>query len=239
MAEKKDLVVKETTEVAMARVNEQEDFFSEMGTEDFTVPFTRVLADMSSVVKEGTHAAGLIFNTGSGDAVSEMNAVLVKRPEKTITVRSDDGEFVASYPYTTEKLAECTATQDGLKRWDAEGNSVYETWNYYIMDIDTEEISICPMLSSNYSVAKAWNTRVRLQKKYSPSQMVWKLSTKESGKGKKTFWMFANPSFVGEVAPDKIEVVNFAKEMFQTAKVDHSKGFESETDDSTVESSDF
>ena len=224
-----DLVKKET-EVALARVQEQDEFFSEMGTEDFNVPFTRVLADMSAVVKEGTFAAGLIFNTGSGDAVSDIEVVQVKKPEKTITVRTDDGEFVASHPYTMEKLAELTVKQDGLKRWDGEGNSVYETWNYYILDIDTEEISICPMLSSNFSIAKAWNTRMRLQKKYAPSQIIWKLSTKESGKGKKTFWMFANPSFVGEVPEEKVEVVNFAKEMFQTATIDHSKGFEKESD---------
>ena len=207
-----------------------------MGSEDFNVPFTRVLADMSAVVKDGTHAAGLIFNTGSGEAVSDMEVVLVKRPDKTITVRTDDGEFVASHPYTMEKLAELTVTQDGLKRWDSEGNSVYETFNYYILDINTEEISICPMLSSNYSVAKAWNTRVRLQKKYAPSQMIWKLSTKESGKGKKTFWMFASPSFVSEVPEEKKVTVEFAKEMLQTATVDHSKGFEKESD---AEKSDF
>ncbi len=236
MAKEKDLVVKET-EVALARVQEQDDFFSEMGGEDFNVPFTRVLADMSAVVKEGTFAAGLIFNTGSGEAVSDMEVVQVKRPEKTITVRSDDGEFVASYPFTMEKLVELTATQDGLKRWDSEGNLVYETWNYYILDMNTEEISICPMLSSNYSIAKAWNTRMKLQKKYAPSQMIWKLSTKESGKGKKTFWMFASPSFVSEVPEDKVNVVDFAKEMFRSATVDHSKGFEKEAE--TAKNSEF
>ena len=236
MSEKeKSLVKKDEAEMAVV-VQEQDDFFSEMGSEDFNVPFTRVLADMSAVVKDGTHAAGLIFNTGSGEAVSDMEVVLVKRPDKTITVRTDDGEFVASHPYTMEKLAELTVTQDGLKRWDSEGNSVYETFNYYILDINTEEISICPMLSSNYSVAKAWNTRVRLQKKYAPSQMIWKLSTKESGKGKKTFWMFASPSFVSEVPEEKKVTVEFAKEMLQTATVDHSKGFEKESD---AEKSDF
>ncbi len=238
MAEKKDLVKKEAQELVLARVKEQDDFFSEMETEDFSVPFTRVLADMSALVKDGTHAAGLIFNTGSGEAVSDLEVVQVKRPEKTITVRTDDGEFVASHPYTMEKLAELTVTQDGLKRWDTEGNCVYETWNYYILDLNTEEISICPMLSSNYSVAKAWNTRMKLQKKYAPSQMVWKLSTKESGKGKKTFWMFASPSFIGEVPDEKAGAVDFAKEMFQTAKIDHSKGFEAETVED-AEKSDF
>lgn len=233
----KNDLVKKDEEVSLAVVQEQDDFFSDMSSEDFNVPFTRVLADMSALVKEGTFAAGLIFNTGSGDAVESMNVVIVKKPEKTITVRTDDGEFVASFPYTMEKLAELTATQEGLKRWDADGNSVYETWNYYILDIDTEEISICPMLSSNYTVAKAWNTRVRLQKKFAPSQMVWKLSSKESGKGKKTFWMFAAPTFVGEVPEDKVATVEFAKEMFKTAKVDHSKAFESDTVE--AEESDF
>ena len=232
----KELTKKEQSDLAV--VQEQDEFFSEMGTEDFNVPFTRVLADMSALVKDGTHAAGTIFNTGSGEAVSDLEVVLVKRPEKTITVRTDDGEFVASYPYSMETLAKLTTSQEGLKRWDEAGNSVYETWNYYIMDINTEEISICPMLSSNYSVAKAWNTRARMQKKYKPSQIIWKLSSKESGKGKKTFWMFANPVFVGEVPAEKVGAVNFAMEMLQTATVDHSKGFEKEAD-SGAEKSDF
>jgi len=238
MAEKKDLVVKETEALAVARVAEQDDYFSEMGNDDFNVPFTRVLADMSALVKDGTFNAGQIFNTGSGEAVDEMNVVLVKRPDKTITVKTSDGEFVGSYPFTVGKLAELTARQEGLKRWDSEENLVYETWNYGILNLETEEISLCPMLSSNYSVAKAWNTRVKVQKKYAPSEMVWKLSAKEKPNGKKSFWMFNSPSFVGEVPEDKREAVAFAKEMFQTAVVDHSKGFESESDD-TIEDSDF
>jgi len=238
--EKNELVVKEEElTLALAVTQEQDDFFSEMGSDDYNVPFTRVLADMSAVVKDGTHKAGLIFNTGSGEAVETMEVVLVKRPEKTITVRTVDGDFVASYPFTTEQFADLTIKQEGLKRWDGEGNSVYETWNYYILDINTEEISICPMLSSNYSVAKAWNTRVKLQKKYAPSQMVWRLSTKEKPNGKKSFWMFDSPRFVGEVPTEKETVVEFAKEMFKTAKVDHSKAFEAEKEDFEVEESEF
>lgn len=233
--EEKSLAVAEEKGLAVAQ--EQEEFFAEMSTDDFNVPFTRVLADLSAVVKEGTFKAGLIYNTGSGEAVESIEVVLVRRPEKTITVRTDDGEFVASYPFTREKLMELTNSQDGLKRWDAEGNLVYETWNYYILDVNTEEISICPMLSSNYSVAKAWNTRLRLQKKYAPSEIVWRIATKESGKGKKTFWMFDTPKFAGEVPEDKVDAVNFAKEMFENATVDHSKAFEKEAED--AEESDF
>ena len=224
--ERKDLVI----------ANEQEEFFSDMGAEDFNVPFTRVLADMSDVVKDGTHKAGMIFNTGSGEAVEEATVVLVRRPEKTITVRTDTGDFVASYPFTREKLAELTVRQDGLKRWDRDDNGVYETWNYYILNLDTEEISICPMLSTNFSVAKAWNTRLRLQKNYAPSQIMWKLSTKEVPNGKKTYWKFETPRFAGPVPEDKVEVVGFAKEMFENATVDHAKGYEKEVDDDVADS---
>lgn len=221
-------------EQALAVKQEQDAFFADMGKEDFNVPFTRVLADISSPVKDGTHAAGLIYCTGSGEAVADMNIVLVRPPEKTITVKTSDGEFVASFPYTRDKMEELTTHQDGLKREDADGNSIYETMNYYILNVDSGELSILPMLSSNYSVAKAWNTRIRMKKNLSPSEMIWNISTKEKPYKKSTYWSFDIPKFIGKVDEDQAELVQDAKEMLQDAKVDHSKAHEAEpADDSS------
>lgn len=228
-------VAKVSEEKAVAIAAERDDFFSEMEGGDYNVPFTRILAEKSGPVQDGLCEEGTIYNTGTGEAVEVLDVVVLRRPNKSITVRGPMGDFVASHEFSKEKLAELTARQDGLKRYDSDGNGIFETWNYLIFDLATSTVSMLPMSSTNYAVAKNWNTRMRLMSQYSPTNVVWHLSVAERAKGKTKYHLFAAPTFVGTVPEDMQAVVDEAKAIYANATADYAK----DASGSSAEASDY
>ena len=243
---------KENSDVALASMFEQDQAggMQGMGSEDFAMPFLRVLGQLSPEVNERDAKyiegakAGMIFNTVTKQAYDgEKGLNIIPCGYKREYVEwSDRGEGtsapVAIHPVGSGIIKEATRGSDWKERLP-NGNYLDNTASYFVMTEDLQ-MALISMKSTQLKVSRAWNTMmntIKLKGKdgwFTPAAYshVYNLKTVQQSNDKGT-WFGWSVSVVGPVQDKNLyeSAKQFASSV-STGKVEAKHG-ESETKSKT------
>jgi len=225
---------KANSDVALASMFEQDKAggMQGMGSEDFAMPFLRVLGQLSPEVnerdakyigpKDGNEGAkpGMIFNTVTKQLFNgEQGVRVIPCGYKREYVEwSDRGEGtsapVAIHPVSSGIIKEATRGSDWKDRLP-NGNYLENTASYFVLLMDGQG-ALISMKSTQLKVSRTWNTMmntIKMQGKdglFTPASYshMYNLTTVQQSNDKGT-WFGWNVSLVGPVQD---------KNMYETAK---------------------
>ena len=219
---------KENSDVALAGMFEQDKAggMQEMGSEDFAMPFLRVLGQLSPETNkrdakyiEGAEP-GMIFNTVTKqtyDGEKGLNIIPCGYKREYVEW-SDRGEGtsapVSIHPVSSGIIKEATRGADWKDRLP-NGNYLENTASYFVMTEDLQ-VALISMKSTQLKVSRTWNTMmntIKLKGKdglFTPAAYshVYKLKTVQQSNDKGT-WFGWNVSLVGPIQD---------KNLYETAK---------------------
>lgn len=242
----KEVMKKEQNELAETNLFDGcESGFEGTEASSFKTPFLKILNDLSPEVKPESPnylkeaKQGMYCNGATQELYTELNIVVLKIEHAVIVWKPNREGFVARYPKKQEN--EVVARQEGLKKWDKEGNEVVDTLEFYCMNMDNPaDIFILPLSMSSFKHGLNFNSKLRVLK-YNGKLVnvswagVWNIKTVVERKGKDSWYTIGGtPEFVRFINTEEKETLILPmKEMLKTAKTDY------ETDsDSTIEETD-
>ena len=209
---------KESSDVALASMFEQDQAggMQGMGSDDFAMPFLRVLGQLSPEVNERDAKyvdgakAGMIFNTVTKqtyDGEKGLNIIPCGYKREYVEW-SDRGEGtsapVAIHPVSSGIIKEATRGADWKDRLPS-GNYLENTATYFVLTEDLQT-ALISMKSTQLKVSRSWNSMmnsIKLKGKnglFTPAAYshVYNLSTVQQSNDKGT-WFGWNVSLVGPV----------------------------------------
>jgi|TARA_R100001460_G_scaffold42670_8_gene78861 hypothetical protein len=235
---------KENTDIALASMFEQDGSagLDNMGSEDFAMPFLRVLGQLSPEINkrdakyvEGAEA-GMIFNTVTKqtyDGETGLNVIPCGYKREYVEW-SDRGEGtsapVAIHPVSSGIIKETTRGSDYKDRLP-NGNYLENTASYFVLTESMEQ-ALITMKSTQLKVSRNWNSMmssIKLKGKnglFVPAAYshVYKLSTVQQSNDKGT-WFGWNIEKVGPVQDKNLyeAAKQFSASVNNTA-VNHGEG---------------
>jgi hypothetical protein len=232
----REIAKKETNEVMKI----DEDMFKGMDTgfegtssETFKTPFMKMLQAMSPELKpkdpEYVDGAkmGMFCNSATKELHEELNVVLLKVEHSLISWKPDRGGFAGRHNKSEE--GRVVANQDGVQKWDAVGNDVIDTVEFFCMNADDpSDIFILSLSKASLKHAKSWATRVRsLKSDGKPVGVswagVWNITLMEESNSKGSWYTIGGtPKFERFITKDERD--NFVmpvKEMLKNAITDY------------------
>ena len=216
----KDVTKVSETQNQIALATSFEDFqgagFSETQTEDYQIPFLRILAQLSPQVnkREGSYVegaeAGMLYNTVlnkvyDGEKGLECIPCHYNRRFVEWVARENGGGYVASYD-PTDPIVKTTTKNDRGQDILPNGNTLTNTAQFFVMLIDPDEgftKAIITMSSTQLKKARRWNTQMQSLKDRGKNGLfilpmmshIWKLTTVPESNDKGS-WFGWNHSMV-------------------------------------------
>lgn len=236
MSTKKDLEVKDETEnlpVDASMFEGMDTGFEGTGSDTFKTPFIKILQAMSPELKrndpkyiEGAQQ-GQFCNTATNEVSDTIEIIVLKIEHVLVSWKPNRGGFVGRYPKGDE--ASIVSKQEGMKKWDSEGNEVIDTIEFYCLDArNPGSVFILPLSTTSLKYAKNLATRMRLLRvngKPAPVTWagIWKLGTVEESNDKGSWFTIGNtPEFVRVITMgEKNEQISPAKAMLSHSEVDY------------------
>ena len=219
---------KENSDVALASMFEEDKAGGMLGmsSEDFAMPFLRVLGQLSPETNKRDakyiqHAEpGMIFNTVTKQTYDGENGlnIIPCGYKREYVEWSDRGEGtsapVSIHPVSSGIIKEATRGADWKDRLP-NGNYLENTASYFVMTEDLQ-VALISMKSTQLKVSRTWNTMmntIKLKGKdglFTPAAYshVYKLKTVQQSNDKGT-WFGWNVSLVGPIQD---------KNLYETAK---------------------
>ena len=242
---------KESSDVALASMFEQDQAggMQGMGSDDFAMPFLRVLGQLSPEVNERDAKyvegakAGMIFNTVTKQAYDgEKGLNVIPCGYKREYVEwSDRGEGtsapVAIHPVSSGIIKEATRGADWKDRLPS-GNYLENTASYFVLTEDMQQ-ALITMKSTQLKVSRSWNSMmnsIKLQGKnglFTPAAYshVYKLSTVQQSNDKGT-WFGWNVQKIGPVQDKNLyEAAKQFASSVGNVQVKHGEGETKSKDD--------
>lgn len=244
----KEVTKKGSTEIVdVGMFDGQDSGFEGTDAGTFKTPFLKILQALSPELQkdDSKHIPGAeqgdYCNSATQDLYKNLNVIVLKVEHILVVWQPERGGFVGRYPRSMEN--DIVATREGMKKWDANMNSVVDTIELYCVNADDpSDIFIFPLSKASIKHAKSFATRLRLLKANGkPVNVswagVWNISTvKESNKEGTWYTIGSTPSFERFITlEEKESIVTPAKEMLKTAETDYSViDGESSTEDSVA-----
>ena len=235
---------KKTTDVALASMFEQDGAagMGNMESEDFAMPFLRVLGQLSPEINkrdskyvEGAEA-GMIFNTVTKQTYDGEKGLSVKPCgyKREYVEWSDRGEGtsapVAIHPVSSGIIKDTTRGSDFKDRLP-NGNYLENTASYFVLTEDMQQ-ALITMKSTQLKVSRSWNSMmntIKLKGKnglFTPASYshVYNLSSVQQSNDKGT-WFGWNVQKIGPVQDKNLyeAAKQFAASVGSTA-VNHGEG---------------
>lgn len=146
----------------------------ETTTEDFAIPFVRVLQPMSPQLQKqhGGYVAGAsagdLYNTVTGEAYDGEKGITIvpcaynKKYIEWIPREKGGGLVNASHDISI--LSNCTRDPENRRYYTPEGNEIVETAQFFILilDGDTAQQAVLAFTSTQLGVARKWLTMLRM-----------------------------------------------------------------------------
>lgn len=229
---KKELTTQGQTDLSL--FEGQDTGFEGTDAQTFKTPFLKILQALSPELKQNdpkynsNGKMGNFCNSATQEIYEELNVVVLKVEHSLVVWRPNRGGFVGRYPKSREK--EIVASQEGVQKWDVDGNNVVDTIEFYCINIDNPtEIFVFPLSTASFKHGKTFATRLRLLtldgKPVGVSWAgVWNISTVEESNEKGSWYTLGEtPKFVRFITEEEKE--NFivpAKEMVKVSETDYS-----------------
>lgn len=207
--------------------------FEGTSNETFKTPFIKVLQQLSPELKrndpkyiEGAQL-GQFCNTATNEVSDTIEVIVLKVEHALVVWKPNRGGFVGRF--TKDMEDQIVTKREGMKKWDAEGNEVIDTIEFYCLDAKNPgSVFILPLSTSSLKHGKAFATRLRLLRvngKPAPVTWagIWRLSTVEERNDKGSwFTIGSTPEFMRVITMlEKNEQITPAKEMLKAAEVDY------------------
>jgi len=235
MAQKKNgaVATTETTDVAMFDTG-MGTGFEKTDAQTFKTPFIKILQAMSPELKKSDAKyipgaeQGMFCNSATQELYETIDVVVLKVEHSLVVWRPDRGGFVGRHHKSEEN--NIVSTREGVKKWDAEGNEVVDTIEFFCLNIDDpSDIFILPMSTASIKHGKGFATRLRMLKADGkPVNVswagVWKLGTVEESNDKGSwFTVGATPNFERFITMDERDsFIKPAIDLLKTAETDYS-----------------
>lgn len=235
---KNDVQSKSTTEVSDPSVDASmfegaSSGFEGVTNETFKTPFLKILQALSPELKSKDPKyipgaqQGMFCNSATQQLYTEISVVVLKVEHSIITWKPNRGGFVDRRNKSLENTI--VSQKEGIQKWDANGNTVMDTIEFFCMNAeDPSEVFILSLSAASFKHARTFATRLRMLKADGKLVNVswagvWKISTVEESNEKGSWYTLGNtPEFVRFIT--KEEKDNFiipAKNMLEAAEVDY------------------
>jgi hypothetical protein len=188
MDEKKEIEKKQKTDVIDSSMfSGMKTGFEDTCSDSFKTPFLRILQSGSNEIKkkEKTYVSGaeegMFYNPVTGKLYSDLEVIVLKITHNLVVWKQNRGGFVGVYEKKDEQRI--VAKKDGLKKFDAEGNSINDTISFFCLDANNPiDLFVFPMSNTALKHARNFTTKIRmLELNGKPVQIayagVWKIST--------------------------------------------------------------
>ena len=206
----------------------------ETTTEDFAIPFIRVLQPMSPQLlkNEGSFIpgaeSGQLLNTVTGktyDGEEGLSIVPCSYTKKYIEwiPRNKGGGFVNSN-HDISILSKCNRDEETNKFITADGNEIVETAQYFILVLDPEpQQAVLALTSTQLGTSRKWLTMLRMAKVQNKKgesvdapmfAYTYRLTTTTQSNDKGTWHGFS----VNQEGPTDITVAKVAKDFMSAAR---------------------
>ena len=198
----KDVAKVSETQNQIALATSFEDFqgagFNETQTDDYQIPFLRILAQLSPQVnkREGAYVegaeAGMLYNTVlnkvyDGEKGLECIPCHYNRRFVEWVAREKGGGYVGSYE-PTDPIVKTTVKNDRGQDILPNGNMLTNTAQFFVILLDPDEgftKAIITMSSTQLKKARRWNTQMQSLKERGKNGLfvlpmmshIWKLTT--------------------------------------------------------------
>ena len=146
----------------------------ETTTEDFAIPFIRVLQPMSPQLQKqhGSYIAGAsagdLFNTVTGEAYDGEEGVSIvpcAYNKKYIEwIPREKGGGLVNANHDISILSRCTRNPDDRRYYTPEGNEIVETAQFFVLVVkeDTAQQAVLAFTSTQLGVSRKWLTMLRM-----------------------------------------------------------------------------
>ena len=146
----------------------------ETTTEDFAIPFIRVLQPMSPQLQKqhGSYVAGAsagdLYNTVTGEAFDGEKGILVvpcAYNKKYIEwIPREKGGGLVNPNHDISILSRCTRDPENRRYYTETGNEIVETAQFFVLAVDegTAQQAVLAFTSSQLGVARKWLTMLRM-----------------------------------------------------------------------------
>jgi len=230
-----EVAKKENTElVDMSMFEGAASGFEGVDASTFKTPFVKILQSLSPELKKSdpNHIAaaeeGLFCNTASQELYNEINVIVIRVDHSLVVWKPERGGFVGHHPKAKE--SEIVVRSEGPKKWDAEGNDVNDTVEFFCVNADNpSDIFIMPMSTTAFKYARSFATRIRMLKSNGKAVNVswagvWNIKTSEDSNDKGSWFTIGNtPEFVRFITKEeKGGIVLPAIEMATKAETDYN-----------------
>ena len=225
----------QNTEVAEADLFTGSDSgFEGASSQTFKTPFLKVLQALSPELKKSDPKyspdaeMGMLFNTATNETMENVEVIVLKVEHSLIIWKPERGGFVGRYPKSMED--EVVTKKDGVQKWDAEGNKVNDTIEFFCADVaNPGSIFILSLSTASLKHAKSFATRLRMLRANGvPVNVswagVWKISTTEETNEKGSWYTIGStPEFIRLITKEERDNIVFpAKEMLKNAEADYT-----------------
>ena len=176
MTDKKDIA--ETSNTAISTFDDTllsgGTGLEETTTEDFAIPFIRVLQPMSPQLQKqhGSYvqgaSAGDLYNTVTGEAHDGEKGILIvpcAYNKKYIEwIPREKGGGLVNANHDISILSRCTRNPDDRRYYTPEGNEIVETAQFFVLVVKdgTAQQAVLAFTSTQLGVARKWLTMLRM-----------------------------------------------------------------------------
>ena len=146
----------------------------ETTTEDFAIPFIRVLQPMSPQLQKqnGSYVAGAsagdLYNTVTGEAYDGEKGISIvpcAYNKKYIEwIPREKGGGLVNANHDISVLSSCTRNPDDRRHYMANGNEIVETAQFFVLVLegDTAQQAVLAFTSTQLGVSRKWLTMLRM-----------------------------------------------------------------------------
>tara|TARA_R100000935_G_scaffold58613_1_gene96566 strand:+ start:1902 stop:2651 length:750 start_codon:yes stop_codon:yes gene_type:complete len=146
----------------------------ETTTEDFAIPFVRVLQPMSPQLQKqnGSYVAGAsagdLYNTVTGEAYDGEKGITIvpcAYNKKYIEwIPREKGGGLVNANHDISILSSCSRDTENRRYYTPEGNEIVETAQFFILVLDgeTAQQAVLTFTSTQLGVARKWLTMLRM-----------------------------------------------------------------------------
>ena len=206
----------------------------ETTTEDFAIPFIRVLQPMSPQLQKqdgkyvGGASAGDLYNTVTNEVypgeegISIVPCAYNKKFIEWIP-REKGGGFVNA-GHDISILSKCTRDEDSRRFYTAEGNEIVETAQYFVLVLAPEpQQAVLAFTSTQLGVSRKWLTMLRMARVLNGKgesveapmfAYTYRLTTTTQSNDKGTW----NGYSINQEGPTNIEVAKVARDFMAAAR---------------------
>lgn len=232
----KEVMKKQSAEM----MNYDEDMFKGMdsgfeGTDSdtFKTPFMKILQALSPELNKNEPEyipgaqAGMFCNSATKEVHEALEVVILKVEHSLICWKPGRSGFAGRFNKAEEQKV--IADQQGLMKWDAEGNEVVDAIEFFCMNAnDPSDIFILSLSKASIKHGKSFATRIRSLKVDGKLlgvswAGVWHIDIVPEKNDKGSWYTIGgSPKFIRLITKDERDNFIFpAKEMLKTAETDY------------------